>query len=268
MPGKARAGETDERIVSFIDMAPTVLSLANIHPPAHLKGRPFLGSFKADPAAYAFSTQDRMDGVMDTCRSVSDGRFRYILNLMPDVPHLPKTAYREQQEIMKDLNHLRERDGGATPQQWQMVSMKKPREEFYDSQSDPHNVVNLIDAAEHQERIKAMRIAVEQWMGETGDLGLVQPEAQMVKDKLYPPDGVQPTTATPLPTLAPGAEGKAILSVACDTDGASIGYRKQGERAWTVYVKPVPLDAGARYELIAHRIGYKPSKVTPVIQLQ
>jgi arylsulfatase A-like enzyme len=260
LPGKERAGETDDRLVSFIDLAPTVLSLVNIQPPAYMKGHPFLGAFKTDPPTYAFATQDRMDGVMDGCRSASDGRFRYILNLMPELPHLPKVAYREKQEIMKDLNHLRDPDGGATPQQWQMVSTHKPREEFYDSKSDPHNVVNLIDAPEHQERIKTMRAAVEKWMTETGDLGLIQPEAKMVKEKLYPPDGVQPTTETPTVSLKPGADGKLLLTIDCSTNGASIGYHRPSDKSWQIYTKPVEVPSGD-YEVVAHRIGFKRSEV-------
>jgi arylsulfatase A-like enzyme len=264
LPGKQRGGETDERLISFLDLAPTVLSLANIQPPAYMKGRPFLGAFKTDPPTYAFATQDRMDGVMDCCRSASDGRFRYILNLMPDLPHLPKVAYREQQEIMKDLNHLRDPDGGATPQQWQMVSTHKPREEFYDSQSDPYNVVNLIDAPEHQERINAMRAAVEKWMVETGDLGLIQPEARMVKEKLYPPDGVQPATATPTVNVKPDGDGKIHLTIECATEGASIGYHRKGEQSWQIYTKPIDVPAG-EYEVVAHRIGFKRSEVVTAI---
>jgi N-sulfoglucosamine sulfohydrolase len=262
-PDKSRAGETDERLISFIDFAPTVLSLANIRPPTHLRGHPFLGEFKVDPPTYAFSTQDRMDGVMDTVRSATDGRYRYILNLMPQVPHLPRTAYREKQEIMRDLNALRT-NGQATPQQWQMVSKEKPREEFYDSQVDPHNVTNIIDVAEHADRIKAMRAAAADWMASTNDLGLIQPEATMVKEKLWPPDGVQPVTAAPHASLAPAAEGKATLTVACDTEGASIGYRRKGESSWRVYAGPVAVEAGAEYEMVAHRIGFKRSAVEPV----
>ncbi|MEO6436655.1 MAG: sulfatase, partial [Tepidisphaeraceae bacterium] len=68
----------DERLVSFLDFAPTMLSLAAIEPPNHLRGRPFLGKFQAEPPSYVFSTLDRVDEVMDTVRSVSDGRYRYI----------------------------------------------------------------------------------------------------------------------------------------------------------------------------------------------
>lgn len=85
-PDGAGAGTTDERLVSFLDFAPTVLSLANVKIPDHLRGRPFLGPAKTDPPQYVFSTQDRVDAFIDCVRSVSDGRYRYIRNLMPEKP--------------------------------------------------------------------------------------------------------------------------------------------------------------------------------------
>jgi arylsulfatase A-like enzyme len=257
-PDKSRAGETDDRLISFVDFAPTVLSLASIRPPAHLRGRPFLGEFKTDPPQYAFATQDRMDGVMDTVRSATDGRYRYILNLMPEVPHLPRVFFREKQEIMRDINALKS-NGQATPQQWQMVSKVKPREEFYDSASDPHNVTNLIADPEHAARIKTMRTALAEWMAECDDLGVIQPESKMVKTRLWPPDGVQPRTAAPVVAMTNG-----LLRIECDTPGASIGYRRRGDEQWKIYVSPVQVDPSAGYEVVAHRIGFKRSAAVEI----
>ena len=260
-PDGQRAGTTDERLVSFIDWAPTTLSLAGIKQPAYMRGVPFLGQFAGDPSKYAFVTADRVDATTDTVRALTDGRYKYVRNLRTDVPHLPRTAYREKLEIMRDLHALRT-GAQATPEQWQIVSTSKPPEEFYDTQSDPHEVKNVVDAPEHQARIKEMREALERWQAETKDLGLIQPESKLVAEKLWPPDGVQPTTAEPKGTVALSEGGKATLTAACETDGASIGYRRKGEQGWAVYVEPVSVDAGATYELVAQRIGFKRSEIT------
>ncbi|HEV2293887.1 MAG TPA: sulfatase [Tepidisphaeraceae bacterium] len=262
-PDGKGAGTTDERLVSFIDWAPTTLSLAGIKPPAYMRGVPFLGPFVGAAPKYVFATADRMDATEDTIRAVTDGRYKYIRNFKPQIGHLPPLAYRDTLTMMCDIQALRE-SGKATEAQWQIVSTSKPPEEFYDTQSDPHEVRNLINAPEHQSRIKELRAALNQWMAEKNDLGLIQPEAKLVKAKLWPPHGLQPTTATPSATFSPVGEGKATLTIACETDGASIGYRREGERAWSVYVKPVVVDAGAEYEVVAHRIGFKPSPVEAV----
>jgi N-sulfoglucosamine sulfohydrolase len=257
-PDGQRAGTTDERLVSFIDWSPTTLSLAGIKPPAYMRGIPFLGPFVGEAPRYAFATADRMDASKDTIRGVTDGRYKYIRNFRPEIGHLPPLAYRDQLDMMRDLEALRAA-GNATAEQWQMVSTSKPPEEFYDTQADPHEVRNVIDAPEHQVRVKEMREALERWMADTGDLGLIQPESKLVKEKLWPPDGEQPTTAEPKATVEGGS-----LTLSCDTEGASIGYRRKGERAWQVYAKPISVAKDESIEAIAHRIGFKPSDVTVV----
>jgi hypothetical protein len=208
-----------------------------------------------------------MDAVMDTVRSVSDGRYRYIRNLMPQVPHLPPLAYRDRLAMMKDLRRLKEH-GSATPDQWQIVSTQKPPEEFYDSHADPHQVHNLIDDPAHKLRIQDMRDALDRWTRETHDLGLIQPEAKMVREQLWPPKGEQPFTAAPHPVMSDG-----VLTITCETEGASIGYRKLakgdgdgGTAAWKVYSAPVEGEPGVSYESVAHRIGYRRSPIVQVIQ--
>jgi len=55
-----------------------------------------------------------------------------------------------------------------------------------------------------------------------------------------------------------------VLTIACATDGASIGWRKRGEESWRVYTQPVNVAGDQAYEAVAHRIGFKRSDVTPI----
>jgi arylsulfatase A-like enzyme len=253
------AGTSDDRLVSFLDFAPTVLSVAGIQPPSYMRGRPFLGRFKAQPHAYVFSSQDRMDETTDMVRSVSDGRYRLIRNHMPTVPHVINSAYRDHIPMMKDIHAMTGEN--AAPQQWQMVSKRKPAEEFYDSQGDPHQVTNLIDSAEHADRIGALRAALDQWSADHEDLGRIQPESKLVRERVWPPAGKQPATADPRASIKDG-----LLAIECATEGASIGYRERerGERAWKIYAEPVEIDAAKPFEVVAHRIGYQRSAIVPV----
>jgi len=256
-PDGSRAGTTDDRLISFLDFAPTILTLTGLKIPDHLRGYPFLGPAKTDPPKYVFATQDRVDAFTDCVRSVCDGRYRYIRNLMPEKPHLAESAYRDRIPMMKDIHAMRPET--ATPAQWQMVSKTKPPEEFYDSQADPHNVTNVIAAPEHQERIKAMREAMDQWLRETGDLAEIRPESKLVREKLWPPNGEPPTTAAPQAAIKEG-----VLTITSATHGASIGWRKRGEPSWRVYTQSVNVGGDQAYEAVAHRIGFKRSDVTPI----
>ena len=176
---------------------------------------------------------------------------------MPEKPHLAESAYRDRIPMMKDIHAMRPET--ATPAQWQMVSKTKPPEEFYDSQADPHNVTNVIAAPEHQERIKAMREAMDQWLRETGDLAEIRPESKLVREKLWPPNGEPPTTAAPQAAIKEG-----VLTITSATHGASIGWRKRGEPSWRVYTQSVNVGGDQAYEAVAHRIGFKRSDVTPI----
>jgi arylsulfatase A-like enzyme len=255
--------EVEDRLISFLDFAPTMLSICGVKPPAWMKGRPFAGEFAvADPPEYVFATQDRMDTTMDMVRSVRDRRYRYVRNLMPQVPHLPLTAYRENLVMMKDIHALKEQEN-PPPQQWQMISQTKPPEEFYDTVKDPHEVQNLIDDPAHAARIADMRRALDDWATETNDLGRIKPESRLVREVLWPPDGEQPRTTAPMPVLKGGE-----LTISCETEGASIGYRKVagGDKApWQVYTGPVGVEPGVSYESVAHRIGFRRSPIVQVM---
>jgi len=262
-PDGRGAGTTDDRVVSFVDFGPTVLSLAGIEPDARLDGVPFLGPYAREGHGLAFCHADRFDAVYDRVRSVSDGRYRYIRNYLPEVPYLIENAYRERLPMTADLYALRE-TGAQRPEQWQMAARTRPAEEFYDSQLDPWEVDNLIDAPEHRERIAALRAALDDWIEDTGDLGFVLPETRLVKERIWPPDGVQPTTAKAEVTFAEREGGGVEVVLSCSDPGASVGYRVGAKGPWFVYTAPFAVPAGARIAVRTHRIGHKATTVRAI----
>jgi len=44
-PNEWRAGEVDDRLISFVDFKPTILSLAGVEPPAYVDGQAFEGRY-------------------------------------------------------------------------------------------------------------------------------------------------------------------------------------------------------------------------------
>jgi len=269
-PDGSGAGSRNDRVVSFIDFGPSVLSLAGIEPDSRLDGTPFLGSFACERDDYrrghAYANADRFDEVYDRTRTVSDGRFRYTRNFMPELPHLIRNAYRERLPMTADLYRL-EQTGPQRPEQWQLAAGRRPVEEFYDSQTDPWEVENLIESPEHRERIARLREHLDAWIAATGDLGFVLPETRLVAEKIWPPDGVQPTTpaAEILDKAVQRGESMAfVVSLACADSGASIGYRLSTERRyagpWKVYTGPFEVPANRRFiEVQTHRIGHTPT---------
>ncbi len=257
-PDGKNAGTVTDRLVSFVDFGPTVLSLAGVQVPDHVHGVPFLGQQAGTPRKYVYFHRDRNGENRETIRAVRDNRYRYVRNYRPDEPYIKPLAYRDRQLIMQDLNAAIE-DGTLGEDQWQFWAKAKPIEEFYDTQTDPFEIHNLASDPNYFKKMAEMRKALDGWITMCND-PLDMPEDQLVRERVYPPDGKKPTTATPVVTLEPTNQGKSKLSITCQTKGASIGYRSKNHGSWTIYVKPVEITVTGEIEVIAHRIGFKPSE--------
>ena len=109
---------TSNDLVSFVDFAPTVLSLAGVDLPKHMQGRAFLGAQAKSPRKYVYAARDRMDTASETIRAVRDHRFKYVRNYRPELPYLGDIAYRDQLEIMQEIHRMREADE-LGPHHWQ-----------------------------------------------------------------------------------------------------------------------------------------------------
>lgn len=126
---------------------------------------------------------------------------------------------------------------------------------------------NLITRAEHAERRAALRVELERWLESTKALGFVLPETRLVREHIWPPDGMQPKT--PEPTMAQ-VTGTIMSQVAlrCTEPGASIGYRflpTEKGSSWRVYTGPFVVKQKGEIEVRAHRIGWRPSTVQFVV---
>lgn len=251
LPDGTGAGSVDERLVSFVDLAPTVFSLAGVPLPGYLEGQAFLGGAQAqEPRAYIHAAADRFDSIYDTKRAVRDGRFKYLRNLRPERGYYLAVTYREQMATMQELLRLRD-SGGLNEAQAQWFRDSKPEEELFDTWSDPHELRSIAAEPAHAEKLAELRDELDRWMAATGDAGTM-PEPELV-ESIWP-GGVQPKTAAPTATMEGG-----LLRLGSTTQGASIGYRFPDEERWRVYAGPVALGTSSHVEAVSHRIGFAPS---------
>ena len=71
-------------LVGFVDFAPTILSMAGVEPPEFMQGNAFLGPYAGAPRKYQFGFRTNQENYhFDPCRTVSDGRYKYIRNYTP-----------------------------------------------------------------------------------------------------------------------------------------------------------------------------------------
>jgi len=256
-PNKMDAGKVDERIVSLMDLGPTVLSLLNIEPPKHYDGKAIAGPYEDDPREYAFGTADRFDESTDMQRSVLDGRYVYVKNFLPELPLIYRNKYRERitmnsKLIQMDSFNMLEGDAAY-------IFMKtKPVEEFYDLANDPYEVHNIIDNPKYFKRINDFRAALENWQKEINDQGFIA-ENKLVKS--FWPNMIQPKTENV--DFKIGDDG--LYELTTLTNGASIGYQideKIGTNSWSLYHEPIRIGAKQKIVARAIRIGYKASGIT------
>jgi uncharacterized sulfatase len=174
--GQGQPGSVDEQLVSFIDLAPTMLNLAGVQLPPHLQGRAFLGPNLSAPRQYVYGARDRMDETYDGQRMVGDRRYRYLRNFHPHLPYAQYLSYMEQGNVMKELRRLARE--GRTPEAARLfMGETKPVEELYDIQHDKYELRNLADSPQHKAVLERMRRAQEDWSVETRDVGLIpEPE--------------------------------------------------------------------------------------------
>jgi N-sulfoglucosamine sulfohydrolase len=174
----ANPGEGLDRLVSFVDFAPTVLSLLGMPIPEYMQGRPFLGRSPASPRTHIYGARDRVDEAYDLARCVRDRNWLYIRNYMPHISYNQPSFYSDQGEIRDDITRL-EAEGQLTSQsQRHYAGPVRATEELYDTANDPHQVSNLATAAEHEARLERMRALLRQWILDTRDLGFL-PECDM-----------------------------------------------------------------------------------------
>jgi uncharacterized sulfatase len=248
------AGGADDELVGFIDLGPTVMSLAGVKIPEYIQGHAFLGPQKSKPREYIFSARDRMDEAYDCIRAVRDNRFKYIRNYMPHLPYAQDIDYMNQMPTMQEWRRLNA-EGKLTGPQKLFFRESKPIEELYDCIEDPDEINNLAGDPLHQEVLKRLRGEHRKWMEETGDVGLI-PEPEF--DAMKWPKGKPETTALPY-FINKGEK----IEIGCLTPGASITYRMddnfKAKTGWQLYTAPSER-AGQTITAKACRIGFSGSK--------
>ena len=176
---------------------------------------------------------------------------------MPELPLIYRNKYRERITMNSKLIQMDSLDmleGDA-----KYIFMKtKPFEEFYDLETDPHEVNNIIDDPKHANRINSFRDALENWQKEINDQGFI-PENKIVES--FWPKLIQPKTEN----VEIKERDDGLYELISNTNGASIGYQIEdqiGTNSWNLYHKPILLVDKQKIVARAIRIGYQASEIT------
>lgn len=162
-------------LVSTVDVAPTLLSLAAVEAPPTLEGRsfvPLLDNPGTSIREYVFAEKNWHD-YEDRSRAARSLKYKYVRNDYPDLPMTPSA------DIVRSPTY------GAM----KGVEGKRPEEELYDLENDPHERENLADDSRYRRILERMQDALEGWEASTKD---VKPAART-------PDEFDRKTGEPLP---------------------------------------------------------------------
>lgn len=282
------AGTVNNDLISSIDFAPSMLSIAGADIPEYLQGNAFLGpSSSSEKNNYVFAARDRMANHYDRVRSVSDGTFRYVYNFHPELPKYQDLAYRSQMPSMKEILSMKDAGQIKNPYLLDWFEAPKPQEELYYTSKDPDEVHNLAEEPAYQKKKAELKEVLFQWLKDVGDVAEV-PEKEMVLEDWWKGKGEPPITER-----AKVKKEKDGVSLSNSMKGASIGYRIfDGEVKDTTLVRPiktwdffylmpqngkttvevpkpwkvytggtVPLKKGQTIQVNSQRIGYRPSEL-------
>ncbi|MCA1758490.1 MAG: sulfatase-like hydrolase/transferase, partial [Bacteroidales bacterium] len=173
-----KPGSKVDRLISFVDLVPTLLSITGIEIPDYLQGNAFLGKQKTADPEYAYMFRGRMDERYDMSRAVRDQKYRYIRNYMPyriygqHLEYLwlaPSVGSWEKAYLNGECNEIQS-----------VFWNKKPVEELYDTENDPWEINNLANNPDYIEILERMRAANKTWVTSIYDAGFI-PEADRVE---------------------------------------------------------------------------------------
>ncbi len=170
-PNGYAAGAESDRLVGFIDLAPTLLSIAGVEPPDWMQGNAFAGKFQTEEPKYAYGFRDRMDERIDCVRQTRSKRYSYLKNYLPHKPWGQYIQYMFATPTTRVWHEMAEK-GALNPVQAQFWQTK-PSEELYDLQEDPHETRNLAELPEFAEVLAEMRQAHADWSARVKDVGLL-----------------------------------------------------------------------------------------------
>ncbi|KFD22525.1 choline-sulfatase [Tatumella ptyseos ATCC 33301] len=218
-------GSSDDRLISFEDLAPTLLGYAGVQVPDYMKGID-LSKDNAPRREYVYGSRGRMDNLKMRSLFVRDKNFQYVRNL-DSTPGGASIPFRNALRSMHDLvNAQQNKQLNPAQQAW---FEPRPAEEFYDLRKDPAQLKNVITDSAYRAEIARFRQAMDDWRDQGNDTNLID-EGQMVTD-LLDTQGRQHVTLSPV-VMQDEVNHKIYLSNR--TENASIGYSWDG-KTWQLY---------------------------------
>ncbi|WP_321996600.1 sulfatase-like hydrolase/transferase [Draconibacterium orientale] len=149
------AGVVTDELISFEDLAPTLISMAGGEIPEHLEGRILMGKDRSETTDHLLLSADRSDNGIDMVRTITDGRYIYSRNYLPFIPQGRYIRYMYIGEIVQQMrSDYRE---GLLDSLQQSYFEPRPDEYLFDIENDHWETKNLVSDPEYKTVLERMR---------------------------------------------------------------------------------------------------------------
>ncbi|MFR9620107.1 MAG: sulfatase [Rikenellaceae bacterium] len=165
------SGVVSDELISFEDLATTMLALSGAEIPSQLKGRVMMGEKRSAQREWAYMALDRTDENTDLSRAISDGEHIYIKVFTPYQPHIRWNMPYDISPLATNMRKslLTGRLKGAQLD----IFMPRKSEYLYDLKNDKWEVNNLIDDPALQSKLATMRAELKSYLIENHDVHFI-----------------------------------------------------------------------------------------------
>lgn len=168
-PGVVPAGIRHDGLISVIDLAPTLLTIAGVDVPQDMQGEEISAGL-TDPSLWrreaAFSERNWHD-CDEHIRSVRTPRYRLIHNAYIELPFCSPADVSSSPSWQ--ALYAGKKNNLLTEVQAALFESPRPEIEFYDLEEDPWELQNLAEQSEYHETIARHFEMLQQWRITTGD---------------------------------------------------------------------------------------------------
>ncbi|MFO1438525.1 MAG: sulfatase [Verrucomicrobiaceae bacterium] len=186
-PGIGKSS-VENRLVSLIDLAPSMLALAGQNAPAWMEGRDVLGAAFPERDCL-FAARDRCGDAMDRIRAVITQDAWLVRNFQPKLSRLNWSSYKEEQYPGMPLLRVLNAENKLDTFQASWLAPTRPEIEFYDLKTDPQGIHNIAAGSAQKKHVEALRARLDDWIatsrdqGAAGDPATEPPLAEIQNDK-------------------------------------------------------------------------------------
>ncbi|MDF1850860.1 MAG: sulfatase [Verrucomicrobiales bacterium] len=201
-PGKISEGTRTDALIQYADVAPTLVDLAGGDPESQVDGTSFAAVLSGETdkhREFAYGLHNNLpEGPRYPIRSITDGTFRYIRNLLPKELYIEKHLMGGGRLNNPYWATWMGDDPMKKPNSYQKIKryMSRPPVQLYHTLEDPYEQENLAGDDGYAEVKSRLAKALDDWMTAEADPGAKVDTVEALKasrqgEHLYGASGTQ-----------------------------------------------------------------------------